>query len=44
VNAIWEFIVKYWLEFIFGIISSGIVAGATIMHKKQKKKHEDRQE
>ena len=43
-DAIWEFIVKYWLEFVFGLIASGIVTGVTLMHKRRKKKAEDRQE
>ena len=43
-DAIWEFIIKYWLEFVFGLIASGIVTGVTLMHKQRKKKAEDRQE
>ena len=43
-DAIWEFIVKYWLEFVFGLIASGIVTGVTLMYKQRKKKAEDRQE
>ena len=43
-NAIWEFIIKYWLEFVFGLIASGIVTGVTFMYKQRKKKAEDRQE
>jgi hypothetical protein len=44
VNAIWEFIIKYWLEFVFGLIASGIVTGVTLMYKQRKKRTEDRQE
>lgn len=36
-NAIWEFIIKYWLEFVFGLIASGIVTGVTLMYKQRKK-------
>lgn len=39
-----EFIIKYWLEFVFGLISFGITTGATIICKKYKKKVEERQE
>lgn len=32
----WEFIVKYWLEIVFGLIVSGLTAGVTRINKKLK--------
>lgn len=32
----WEFIAKYWLETLFGIIVAGLTAGVTRINKKLK--------
>ncbi len=30
----WDFIIKYWVEFLFGIIAAGLMAGYRAMAKK----------
>ena len=32
----WEFVVKYWLEIVFGLIVTGLTAGVTRINKKLK--------
>ena len=32
----WEFVVKYWLEILFGIIVTGLTTGVTRINKKLK--------
>lgn len=26
-RTMWEFVVKYWVEFVFGIVAAGLIAG-----------------
>lgn len=30
----WEFVVKYWVEFVFGLVAAGLVAGYKRLAKK----------
>lgn len=32
----WEFVAKYWLEFVFGLIVTGLTAGVTRINKRLK--------
>ena len=39
----WEFIAKYWLEAVFGLIVAGLTAGVTRINKKLKEEKERNQ-
>ena len=26
-NSMWDFVLKYWVEFAFGLIAAGLIAG-----------------
>jgi len=43
VIVLWDFVVKYWVEFIFGIIAAGLIAGykrlaGRVQHDKETEK------
>lgn len=38
-----SFIAKYWIEFFFGVITTGLIAVNKYLFSRQKKQHEDQQ-
>ena len=39
----WDFIAKYWLEVVFGLIVTALTAGVTKLNKRQKEEKERNQ-